>query len=180
MHPISRRSRMQTPHGNLDVGSLVDQHYQLIYRYAYRLSGSAATAEDLTQETFCTAQQKLSQLRDPASARGWLCTILRNHYLHGRRHEKSVSVVSLEGAAIDAVQPTGSVVEIDSDRLQQVLGELPESFRTPVILFYFEEFSYRQIAEQMSVPIGTVMSRLARAKGYLRSRLISDHSERHA
>jgi RNA polymerase sigma-70 factor (ECF subfamily) len=61
--------------------------------------------------------------------------------------------------------------EIDPAKLQQALNELDESFRTPIILFYFEEFSYRDIAEQMELPIGTVMSRLARAKAYLRSRL---------
>ena len=57
---------------------------------------------------------------------------------------------------------------VDSEALQRVLGELPEVFRTPVILYYFEEFSYRDIAEQMELPIGTVMSRLARAKAHLR------------
>ena len=62
--------------------------------------------------------------------------------------------------------------EIEPQRLQEVLNELPEEFRTPLILFYFEEFSYRDIAEQMEVPLGTVMSRLARAKAHLRSRLI--------
>ena len=63
--------------------------------------------------------------------------------------------------------------EIDSEELQQILNELPEEFRTPLILFYFEEFSYREIADQINVPIGTVMSRLARGKGYLRKRLES-------
>ena len=52
------------------------------------------------------------------------------------------------------------------------LNDLPEVFRTPMILFYFEEFSYRDIAEQMDLPLGTVMSRLARAKAYLRGRLL--------
>ena len=61
--------------------------------------------------------------------------------------------------------------EIDSDDLQRALNELPESFRTPVILFYFDEFSYRDIAEHLDVPIGTVMSRLARAKAHLKERL---------
>ena len=63
------------------------------------------------------------------------------------------------------------VPEIDPAKLQQALNELDETFRTPIILFYFEEFSYRDIAEQMDLPIGTVMSRLARAKAFLRSRL---------
>ena len=64
---------------------------------------------------------------------------------------------------------------VDSAQLQKALDELPELFRSPVILFYFEEFSYRDIAEQMEVPLGTVMSRLARAKAFLRLRL-TDHA----
>jgi RNA polymerase sigma-70 factor (ECF subfamily) len=162
---------MNTPSGKIDIRTLVDQHYELIYRYAYRLSGSAAAAEDLTQETFCTAQQKLGQLRDPNGARGWLCTIVRNHFLLGRRHERTVGTISLEASALEPAQPELDSVEIDTDRLQRVLNELPEGFRNVVILYYFEEFSYRQIAEQMAIPIGTVMSRLARAKAYLRVRL---------
>ena len=58
------------------------------------------------------------------------------------------------------------------ERLQEALNELPECFRTPVILYYFEDFSYRDIAEQMDLPLGTVMSRLARAKAHLRARLV--------
>jgi RNA polymerase sigma-70 factor, ECF subfamily len=68
------------------------------------------------------------------------------------------------------------VLPIDSAQLQRVLSELPEAFRTPIILYYFEDFSYRDIAEQMSVPLGTVMSRLARAKTFLRQRL-TDQTE---
>ena len=68
-------------------------------------------------------------------------------------------------------EPPDAPPDIDPGKLQEVLDELDESFRTPLILFYFEDFSYREIADQMDLPIGTVMSRLARAKGYLRGRL---------
>jgi RNA polymerase sigma-70 factor (ECF subfamily) len=61
---------------------------------------------------------------------------------------------------------------VDPERLQEALNELPEVFRTPIILYYFEDFSYRDIADQMDLPIGTVMSRLARAKAHLRGRLL--------
>jgi RNA polymerase sigma-70 factor (ECF subfamily) len=166
---------MADARSSMDVRTLVDQHYELLYRYAYRLSGSAATAEDLTQDTFCTAQEKIAQLRDPATARGWLCKILRNHFLQGRRHHPEVFVESLEDLAIEPEQAIDAPADIDTERLQAVLGELPEAYRTPIVLFYFEEFSYRQIADQLGVPIGTVMSRLARGKAYLRSRLRTDH-----
>jgi RNA polymerase sigma-70 factor (ECF subfamily) len=66
---------------------------------------------------------------------------------------------------------------IDTERLQEALNELPEVFRTPIILYYFEDFNYRDIAEQMDLPLGTVMSRLARAKAHLRNRLVKEVPE---
>ncbi|MCX7700134.1 MAG: sigma-70 family RNA polymerase sigma factor [Gemmataceae bacterium] len=158
------------PHGAFR--RLVDEHYAQLYRYAYRLCGSAETAADLTQETFAKAHAQFSQLRDPARAKPWLFAILRNTYLQQRRQEKNHREVPLESLE----QPAASDIaddpyDVNPQRLQEALNELPEMFRTPLILFYFEELSYRDIAEQMNVPIGTVMSRLARAKSYLRQRL---------
>ncbi len=159
---------------------LVDAHYEALYRYAYRLSGSAADAEDLTQETFGKALARLPQLREPDRARAWLFRILRNLYLHKVRDQKRHRVVPLDAVGDLPGRPTeDDMPEIDPAKLQMALDELDETFRTPIILFYFEEFSYRDIAEQMDLPIGTVMSRLARAKAYLRTRLApADESDR--
>lgn len=150
---------------------LVDAHYEALYRYAFRLTGSAADAEDLTQEAFGKALSRLAQLREPERAKAWLFRILRNLYLHKVRDDKRHRIVPLDAVGDVAGRETEDSPEIDVARLQQALLELDEGFRTPLILFYFEEFSYRDIAEQMDLPIGTVMSRLARAKGYLRSKL---------
>lgn len=163
---------MGLPARQWTVERLVDQHYASLYRYAYRLTGTASDAEDLTQEAFCKAQSKQDQLRDPARAKAWLFSILRNAYLHRLRQERQQRLVSLDELAELPEALPDSWPEIDTARLQEALNELPEVFRTPVIMFYFEEFSYRDIAEQMELPLGTVMSRLARAKGYLRSRLL--------
>jgi RNA polymerase sigma-70 factor, ECF subfamily len=154
------------------IEALVEAHYTALYRYAYRLSGSSQEAEDLTQETFCKAQSKLHELRDASKAKSWLFTILRNNYLHRLRSSKLEKQVSLDGVAELPDRTPDSLPEIDSAQLQQALTELPEIFRTPIIFYYFEDFSYRDIAEQMSVPLGTVMSRLARAKSFLRQRLL--------
>jgi len=151
------------------ITELVEQFAELLYRYAYRLTGNAADAEDLTQQTFLTAQQKQNQLRNCQSIKWWLCSILRNAFLTSRRHRGRTQ--SLEGV-IDSLcldEPPDTLVE--PDELQRALLELPEEHRSPLILFYFEEFSYQEIAEQMQLPIGTVMSRLSRAKAFLRRRL---------
>jgi RNA polymerase sigma-70 factor (ECF subfamily) len=158
--------------GRRRIQELVDQHYVPLYRYAFRLSGSAADAEDLTQDAFCQAQLKLQQLRDPHRAKAWLFSILRNAYLHRARDARRQTTVPLDYVGELAERSPEPLPEFDSQRLQEVLNELPEDFRTPLILFYFEEFSYRDIAEQMEVPMGTVMSRLARAKAHLRARLL--------
>jgi RNA polymerase sigma-70 factor, ECF subfamily len=163
---------MGLPGSQRTVQRLVDAHYAALYRYAYRLCGSAADAEDLTQEAFCKAQLNLSQLRDPTRAKAWLFSILRNAYLHRVRANGQQRVVSLDDIG-DVAEPLPEPVpDIDPERLQRALNDLPEGFRTPIVLYYFEDFSYRDIAEQMDLPLGTVMSRLARAKAWLRSRLL--------
>ncbi len=156
------------------VTEMVELFYESLYRYAYRLSGSAADADDLTQETFCKAQAQFKQLRDRSRAKPWLFSIVRNLYLHRLRSERQHSIVSLDAVAELPENVPDDLPEIDSEQLQQALDELPELFRTPLILYYFEDFSYRDIAEQMDLPIGTVMSRLARAKASLRQKLFPE------
>src|SRR5947199_8530998 len=163
---------MEWPGSQRRVQQLVDAHYEPLFRYAFRLSGSAADAEDLTQEAFCKAQLQFHQLRDPARAKPWLFSILRNAYLHRVRAERAQPCVPLDGVGDVAEPPPDPLPDVDPEQLQQALNDMPESFRTPIILFYFEDFTYRDIAEQMDLPIGTVMSRLARARGWLRVKLI--------
>ncbi|HLN32310.1 MAG TPA: sigma-70 family RNA polymerase sigma factor [Gemmataceae bacterium] len=163
---------MGLPGSQGSVQKLVDEHYAALYRYAFRLAGSASDADDLTQETFCKAQLNLRQLRDPERVKPWLFRILRNVYLHKLRAEKQEQSVSLEDVSELPERLPDSLPPIEPGRLQEALNQLPEVFRTPIILYYFEDFNYRDIAEQMELPMGTVMSRLARAKAHLRSRLL--------
>lgn len=156
---------------------LVEQYSELLYRYAFRLTGNSADAEDLTQQTFLTAQQKLHQLRASMAVKHWLLSVMQNSFLTSRRHVGSmVPLEEFEGSLCLEEPPD---VLVDPDELQQALMELPEEFRSPVILFYFEEMSYQQIAQHMRLPIGTVMSRLSRAKQHLRQRLSSGQDASH-
>jgi RNA polymerase sigma-70 factor (ECF subfamily) len=160
--------------------ALIDAHYEALYRYACRLTGSAADAEDLTQETFGKAFVRMGQLREQERVRAWLFRILRNLYLHKVRDDKRHRIIPLDAVGDLPGRDAEVVPDIDPAKLQQAIDQLDEGFRTPLILFYFEEFSYRDIAEQMELPIGTVMSRLARAKAYLRSILSPNGSGDHA
>ena len=170
---------MGRPGSPQTVQRLVDEHYVALYHYAFRLSGSRADAEDLTQEAFCKAQLNFAQLRDPARAKPWLFSILRNTYLHRVRADKQ-HWVSLDAIG-DVPGPVPEPLpDIDPERLQQALNELREEFRTPLILYYFEDFGYREIAEQMDLPLGTVMSRLARARERLAGLLATNADGRTA
>src|SRR4051794_23653673 len=167
---------MDWPARQAAVRELVGEYYLPLYRYAYRLTGAAADAEDLTQETFCKAQMRMHQLRDPERVKPWLFAILRNAYLRRCRDAAATRAVPLDSVG-DVGEPPAAEPEIDPEELQRALSELPEAYRTPLILCYFESFSYRDIADQMGVPIGTVMSRLSRAKAHLRRRLAPPESE---
>lgn len=151
---------------------LVEQFSELLYRYAYRLTGNSVDAEDLTQQTFLTAQQKLHQLRVSGAARHWLLAIMRNSFLTSRRHAGMTH--SLEGIEESLLRDETPEPLVDPNELQEALMELTEEFRSPVILFYFEDFTYQEISEHMGLPIGTVMSRLSRAKAFLRRRLSAE------
>jgi RNA polymerase sigma-70 factor (ECF subfamily) len=100
-----------------------------------------------------------------------LYAILRNDFLKAcrKRRPKSVGELRLSLETIPAEIPDDEA--IDRELLQRALDELPPEFRLVVMMFYFEDCSYRQIAETLNLPIGTVMSRLARAKGHLRATL---------
>jgi RNA polymerase sigma-70 factor (ECF subfamily) len=154
-----------------EIRGLVDQCLPALFAYAYRLTGSADEAEDLTQQTFLIAQQKIHQLREAEKARAWLLKILRNCYLKNRRRNRPLVASELE---LD-INQFGEVCvperPWDPERLQRALDELPEMFRTVVLMFYFEQLSYQEIADQLDVPLGTVMSRLSRGKHHLRRKL---------
>lgn len=160
--------------GGLDIAQLVAEHHSAVYRYAYRLAGNAADAEDLTQQVFLVAQQRLAQVRTAESARSWLFTILRNYFLKSRKKNQLAPIGNLSLCIETIPDRIPEHLAIDHDRLQRAVQGLPPHYRVVVAMFYYEDCSYREIAEHLKMPIGTVMSRLARAKAYLRSRLF-DH-----
>lgn len=152
------------------VVELIGQHFELLYRVSYRLTGSVADAEDLTQQTFLTAQLKLEQLRQTDNAKGWLLAILRSHFFRNRRR---ASRQPLSFEQVPEPDCSHAVTDqVDSEALQAAINDLPEDFRVPLVLFYFSELSYQEIATELSIPLGTVMSRLSRAKHQLRKRLL--------
>lgn len=161
------------PSPPVEIHELVERHYAEVYRYALRLCGSAAEADDLVQEAFLTAHSKGAQIRDLQGARAWLYAVVRNAYLKLLRSPARKRSRALEQIPEPVIADEAHTLnlEFDAEALHRALQELHEEYRAPLVLYYFGELSYREIAEQMQVPIGTVMSRLSRAKAWLRDRM---------
>ena len=162
----------------LSFENLVNAHYEPLYRFALSLARSEADAGDLVQQTFCRWAAKGDQLRDSSKAKSWLFTTLHREFLGRRRHEDKfpkVEISLVEESELTAISPSAEK-QIDGASVMSALQRLDEMYRAPLALFYLEEHSYRDIAEILEVPVGTVMSRISRGKELLRQIFIEKDS----
>src|SRR5688572_4118544 len=116
----------------VDLTALVMEHHAVVYRYACRLSGSPTDAEDLSQQTFLIAQQKVGQLRQPELARAWLLAVVRSCFLKSLRKSRPIPAQDLDLAVEDVADVTPEVNEVDRSELAEAVGELPDEFRLVV------------------------------------------------
>jgi RNA polymerase sigma-70 factor (ECF subfamily) len=153
---------------------LIDTWYEPLYRFAFSLARNSDDALDLTQQTFARWAEKGHTLREKDRAKSWLFMVLYREFLNSRRLKRR-EVLGEAEAALDASQAAAAPggTGLDSTAVVNALATLDETFRAPLTLFYLENHSYKEIAEILEVPIGTVMSRLARGKEQLRSKLQS-------
>ena len=155
---------------DLTFQRLVDAHYESLYRFAIGLTRQEADACDLTQQTFYQWARKGHQLRDKSKAKSWLYRTLYREYLKMRGNEHRF--VCLDGDQVEGdelVDISPSIVDqMDAETLMQALFTLDELYRAPLVLVYLDDHSYKTIAAILDVPVGTVMSRLSRAKDMLR------------
>jgi RNA polymerase sigma-70 factor (ECF subfamily) len=155
-------------------------HAAVIYRSAFRLCGSAQGSEDLVQETYYIALKNFGQLKDRAKSKYWLFAILRNLFL--KDIEKSKNRIEIEFEAVcdrlhNSSHPENEYLKDEVKRyIQAALNKLDERLREPIRLFYFEGLSYQEISKRLNIPIGTVMSRIARAKVSLKRDLVRSGS----
>jgi len=155
-------------------------HLDALYRVALRLTGNAADADDLVQETMLKAYRAWHQYEQGTNAKGWLLTILRhafiNEYRRRTRHPETVDLDAIEPFAVfEDVQeedPQGAFFDqIVDDEVLRAIDQLPEQFREAIVLSDVEGMSYEEVARILSVPIGTVKSRLFRARRLLQAKL---------
>jgi RNA polymerase sigma-70 factor (ECF subfamily) len=157
----------------MDLRSEIIVQLPHLRRFARALTGDAALADDLVQDCLERALRKQHLFDATRSLRTWLFTILRNLYISGLRRngprQASKSVDDIE-AGEDAVRPEQESRLALAD-IALALDRLPPAHREVLLLVALEDMSYREIAEVTGVPVGTVMSRLSRARSNLRSLL---------
>ena len=146
----------------LDFEQLVDVFYMPLYRFALSLSRDPFEAADLTQQTFLLWASKGHQLRDESKAKTWLFTSLYREFLRGERKRRRVVEFDNESQLPDVQILPLAANHVDGDVVVGALLELEEIYRVPLSLFYLKEHSYKEIAEILDVPVGTVMSRISR------------------
>ena len=152
---------------------LVDAHYAPLFRFALSLTKNSADAGDLTQQTFFIWAKQGHALREEGKAKSWLFTTLYREFLRGRRRAERVTALDdLGPVESDPPAPEVNVLAgMDANLVVEALQEVDEVYRMPLTLFYMQDLSYKEIAEMLEAPIGTVMSRLSRGKAQLRTAL---------
>lgn len=151
-----------------------------LYGYAMVLSRNSAEAQDLVQETCLRALRAMNRLRSNSSVKSWLFTILRNIWLNQLRHRNTTpDLRALDPGASRSIEPADValdphslyVMQVQREQVRAAIHQLPIEFREVILLREYEELSYQEIAAVLDCPLGTVMSRLARARARLRGLL---------
>jgi RNA polymerase sigma-70 factor (ECF subfamily) len=157
-----------------DYEHAVSTYYEALYAFGYSLAGNADDAGELTQEAYCRLLTRGGQMRDPSKVKSWMFTTLYRVFLGWKN--RAARLPHFEINSVEGELPVISPQHVDvmrDDAVRDALLELEEHYRTPVMLFYMNDHSYEEIAEILDVPVGTVMSRLSRAKALLRGRLVA-------
>ena len=152
--------------------------FDQLYNFAHWLTQNREEAEDLVQETFAKALKGFASFQMGTNFRAWMYRILRNTFLTSRTGLKAAATVPLDSEDNGAELPVENenpesilIRHSDSRLVQSAVDDLPVHFREILLLCEVEEMSYKEIAETLSLPIGTVMSRLSRARKALRDGL---------
>jgi RNA polymerase sigma-70 factor, ECF subfamily len=157
-------------------------HFDRLYNFACWLTQDRHEAEDLVQETYAKALKGFSSFQPGTNFRAWIYKILRNTFLTSRTGLKAAATLplDLEGneEALPTVRETPESILLqrsDWQQVQQALEQLPVAYREVLLLCEVEEMSYQEIAATLAIPMGTVMSRLSRARQGLRAAVQKMH-----
>jgi RNA polymerase sigma-70 factor (ECF subfamily) len=155
-------------------GALIDSYYKSIYRFAFQCTGSHQDADDICQETFLRALDRIKQLKDAKCFKGWIFMIASN--LSRKRskqagHKKIASDILLEQSAGDYTQPFESLSGKEKTaELHKRLQEMPEQMRMVIVLVLMEELPQKQVARILNCSEPTISRELNSAKNWLRNK----------
>ncbi len=162
----------------LNIESIVSRFYVPLYRFALSLTRSEAEAADLTQQTFFILARRSDQIRDVSKVKFWLFTTLRREFLRSVRLQSNHPHVELRPDIHDSPSVASDAGRaLDAKFVVEALFRVEETYRIALELFYLGELSYKEIAQALEIPIGTVMSRLSRGKDQLKALLAAAISE---
>ena len=153
---------------------LVRLHTRGVFNVVYRMCGDALIAEDAAQETFLRAWQNLSSYRPQTSLRNWLYRIAFNAGMDMLRKEKRILPTDIEDLPLTDDRPSPESMASQKERtalVQKAILSLPDASRAVLVLKEYEGMSYREIADALDIPLGTVMSRLNYARKLLKEKL---------
>lgn len=155
------------------VGELAELHRAHLLRVALRLSGNPEVAKDLVQDTLLRALDRFDQFRPGTHAATWLVTILTNLFLDHLRHEKVERRAEPALAVAEAVEPDPelAITQISDGELRAAVDALEPDLRQLVELCYLKQMRYREVATELRIPMGTIATRLMRARAQLRELL---------
>jgi RNA polymerase sigma-70 factor, ECF subfamily len=168
-----RTSDDGTMSDDLGFESLVARYYGPLYQFAFSLTRTEADACDLTQQTFYIWATKGHQLRDGSKVKTWLFTTLHREFLNMRR--KSVRFPHFELSEMDQDLPAISpemVNTLDAARVVELLSDVAQPYQAALALFYMEDYSYKEIADILEIPLGTVQSRISRGMAQLQQLIL--------
>jgi RNA polymerase sigma-70 factor (ECF subfamily) len=152
-----------------------------VYRCAFRLCGHADCAEELTQEVFFEAWRSIDSLRDAAKARVWLLSILRHRYMHWlrdrKRHPAQAGSAHGEVGALVSQEDQPGEIMARQESLRAALDALEDHYKVPFLLVFLEGLTCQEAADFLDIPLGTVLSRIYRARQFLRQHLETEGSE---
>jgi len=150
---------------------IVNAYYQPLYRFAFTLSHSEAQAWDLTQETFRKFATKGHQLTARAKAKSWLFTTLYREFIDTHRRNSRLEPLDDGEHELSSVAVADQAEKFDGALAREALLQIEPAFRAPLVLFYLQDLTYREIADVLKLPLGTVMSRISRGRAMLRELL---------
>ncbi|MCC7476476.1 MAG: RNA polymerase sigma factor [Pirellulales bacterium] len=160
-----------------DFVVLIHDHASALYRIAYRLVGDTHEAEDIVQETLRSAWKSRASFTCGRGQRAWLAAILRRRVIDRWRHVGRRMVFVGEGpleVPTPAADPTSHEF---TDEMQQALSQLPPELRESLLLVVVGELTHQETANALGIPLGTVLSRVSRARQRLRKYLLAGHQE---